>query len=456
MKVAYLTCCSYRVNRVCWAAMHAAAVRQVREACASVAAELLNIFEPATDDDTLRKQIDNLASQQPDVLILHYAGWTEDGTVQRIVDRFKTTTLLWATDDRFENGISQLVAHVGYMEASAFLKRNGYKFSRYFGGPDSESAKALTSYLKAAHTAMKVKTMRFGYFGEGFGAAGILDAVFDEQALKDQMGIEIQRVPLSVLFDRYQSITAEQVLAADSPFSFSGQNLAERVLQAAPDREIAIDSLRALTALWQITRERNFGAIAIRCFPEFKQNGIPVPCLSSSVLNEMGIPAACEGDILSGISMFVLSRLTGKPAMLMDVAAVNDQTSTMDLFHCGNGPVSLSCGGNSAELCTHCKPKNHRAGITVEFPLAQDHASFLKLDYIDGRFTLYYYTGQTVEPAQFLRGTYATVKTDSPARQVIDALLDEGVGHHVVLSLGEVAREVQWFSQLSNLELVKL
>jgi L-fucose isomerase and related proteins len=37
------------------------------------------------------------------------------------------------------------------------------------------------------------------------------------------------------------------------------------------------------------------------------------PCISLALLNQMGIPAACEGDLRALYSIYVLFRLSGGP-----------------------------------------------------------------------------------------------------------------------------------------------
>jgi len=43
------------------------------------------------------------------------------------------------------------------------------------------------------------------------------------------------------------------------------------------------------------------------------------PCISLTLLNQRGIPAACEGDLRALFSIYVLSALSGKPAWLSNV-----------------------------------------------------------------------------------------------------------------------------------------
>jgi L-arabinose isomerase len=108
------------------------------------------------------------------------------------------------------------------------------------------------------------------------------------------------------------------------------------------------------------------------------------------------------------------------------------------------------------EYKTRCKPRNHRAGVTVEFPLRPGHVSFLKMDMLGEGCKLFYYKGEVTTPTCELRGNQATIRPDTRVKALIEKLLDHGVSHHQVLSLGDVTREVKYFAELAGLELVCL
>ena len=136
--------------------------------------------------------------------------------------------------------------------------------------------------------------------------------------------------------------------------------------------------------------------------------------------------------------------------------AVQEASNQMELFHCGSAAVALSDPRAGVSYRTHCKPGNHRPGVTAEFPVRAARASFLKLDMLDGACRVFFFQGDTAAPARHLRGCQATVMTDAPVRPLIESLLDHGVSHHLVLSLGDVAQRAACFAQLAGLPLVAL
>ncbi|MBN1445076.1 MAG: hypothetical protein JW957_03090 [Candidatus Omnitrophica bacterium] len=88
--------------------------------------------------------------------------------------------------------------------------------------------------------------------------------------------------------------------------------------------------------------EYGFNAIAVRCWIEMQEIMGISPCVLLSELNERGIPAACEVDIGSAVTMFALSRASGNaPACLDWNNNYGDEENKCILFHCGPVPKSL-------------------------------------------------------------------------------------------------------------------
>ncbi len=454
--VVFLTCSSYRVNRRAVISLHREALSQLSNLCENMDLELISAPKVASSDKEMTQNLDFLARRHPMCLILHYAGWTEDETVLKIICSFDCPLILWATRDIFKDGISQLVSHVGYMEAASFLKQSGHDVFRFYGGPDESSAAALRCFLTASRTFHALKNLKFGWIGQGYGARGILDSSFDELLLQEKLGIEFHRISLEEFFSLYRKTPLCEEGQEEKFCSKFGLNTPKIRAAKGIDAPVADDSLRLLRSLSQIVDDYHLDALSLRCFPEFKENGVPTPCLAISAMNNVGIPASCEGDVLAGISMFILSRLSNSPSTMMDIFSYDERQSTMDLFHCGCAPASLVTDTNTVVYKTHCKPQVHRAGITVEFPVKEGEVSFVKLDSIQGRFSLYSFSGKSIAPSSFLRGNQATIRTKTPVKTLIEQLIDEGVSHHMIMSMGTVGKEAKFLAQMAGFRFISM
>lgn len=95
-------------------------------------------------------------------------------------------------------------------------------------------------------------------------------------------------------------------------------------------------------AVDEIIDEGKLDAVALRCWLELQEQLGISPCVLLGELNERGIPAACEVDIGSAVTMRALSLASGRPATCLDWNNnYMDEDDKCILFHCGPVPRSL-------------------------------------------------------------------------------------------------------------------
>ncbi|MFH0965045.1 MAG: hypothetical protein V2A58_13680 [Planctomycetota bacterium] len=455
-KIGFITCASYRVHRPTVLDVRSKACALLSRLSRELDVQLVAPDVVPASGAELDRVLDAIARAEPDALILHLAGWTEDETTLKIVDAVGCPALLWVTGDVVADGVSRLIAHVGYMEASAFLRKMGRPVPRLYGGPDEESFRHLRAFALAAGGVSDLRRLNFGWIGQGCGSEGMLDGAFDENEFAKKTGVHFLHLALAELFERYRSVPLAGDPARNERLRALGVSMDALADLRRTDPRAVDDSLRLLLALWDFVAERNLGALSLRCFPEFRENDVPSPCLAIAILNQRGVPASCEGDVLSGVSMCLLASLSRRPATIMDVFARDDRLNTLRLFHCGSAAPALAGPDAPVQYRTHCKPANHRAGVTVEFPLPPGRVSFLKFDMIGPRCALFLYQGDALPPPAELRGTHAVVRTDTPVNALVESLLDHGVSHHQVLSPGDVSLAADYCARLLNMDLVCL
>lgn len=105
----------------------------------------------------------------------------------------------------------------------------------------------------------------------------------------------------------------------------------------------ALENLSRLSVVFDnVIRDYQMDAIALRCWSELQtQLGISA-CVLLGVLNNTGIPAACEVDIGCAITMKALSLASGNaPACLDWNNNYGEDENKCILFHCGSFPLSL-------------------------------------------------------------------------------------------------------------------
>jgi len=86
-----------------------------------------------------------------------------------------------------------------------------------------------------------------------------------------------------------------------------------------PSRNDIVKAARMYIALRDALRDYKANALAIDCLDFIVRDLIPItPCLALSMLNDQGVPAACEADLDSLLTMVILRMLYDKPSFISD------------------------------------------------------------------------------------------------------------------------------------------
>jgi len=124
-------------------------------------------------------------------------------------------------------------------------------------------------------------------------------------------------------------VVVEEVSLEESLYGLNTEGALEearRIVEGAEEAEFTPADLAPIVAysrrLEQLARSRGWHGLTLGCWcfdvDMAKKIGW-TPCISLTLLNQRGIPAACEGDLRALFSMYVLSALSGKPAWLSNV-----------------------------------------------------------------------------------------------------------------------------------------
>ena len=89
---------------------------------------------------------------------------------------------------------------------------------------------------------------------------------------------------------------------------------------AMPDADL-VKAVKVYLAAKKLVRDSNANAFTINCFAILLKdiNALPVtPCIAISLLNDEGIPAACEADLSSLIMQVIFKHLADRPSWIVD------------------------------------------------------------------------------------------------------------------------------------------
>ena len=212
-----------------------------------------------------------------------------------------------------------------------------------------------------------------------------------------------------------------------------------------------MDNARFLKAYHDFLAEYHYDALAISCWPKFMDQFDYSICSVVATLNDEGIPAACEGDVFSAVSMLMLARLTDQPTMLMDMSAFDEKDNSVLMWHCGPA-ASHYCNAQGYALSGNYSGKAH---IPNQPPIccgvARDmvfKAQDVTIGHLAGECDQLLIAGgrfmDREKPSFFgSRGWLEKLfigEKPVTAREFIATILDQGLSHHFPIVSGEVSK----------------
>ncbi len=220
------------------------------------------------------------------------------------------------------------------------------------------SAEAIAKKVKQLHRVFKtinrLKTFHMGVLGN---PNMLINSEYDEAVLSETTGIKTTLVGMDEIFEE---IKKEEYV----PNQYT-----QELLASGYDKSEIEKSLYIYGAVKRLIEKYSFDGIALRCFDlltPFKASG----CLALAILNQEGIPASCEGDTRSLLSMSILNLLTGEPVFMANPSRIDMDKKEMVFAHC-TLPLHMT---EKYSLTTHFE-----SGISVA----------VKGEFTDGVYTLF-------------------------------------------------------------------
>lgn len=176
----------------------------------------------------------------------------------------------------------------------------------------------------------------------------------DATLLKQKLGIN----PVKYSWDDVPDFRNEE---PDSDFV--------RYFNDGPEEKI-LDAARVHSALNTLVKNESLDALTVECFSLVKNHKVTA-CLSLSKFNDGGMPAGCEGDLVSITGMMLAQALTGRIPWMANLIKVS--YDCVRFAHC-TAPTSLLDG---FEIDTHYETGE---GTAISGNLASEEVTVFRLN----------------------------------------------------------------------------
>lgn len=257
--------------------------------------------------------------------------------------------------------------------------------------------------------------------------------------------VSVSRATLGQLFDSAERLLSVADNEEVSDLRDLGGN--ESIERAAIERSVALRS-----GAERLIERRGWNAVAIRCWPECFDDWGGAACATMALLNERGIPAACEADAFGALSMRLMQALSGAPTFLADLVDAEPDGDRVAFWHCGVAPRSLADPDRGVRVQLH---PNRRVPLAFDFGLAPGPVTIARISQTGGTARIVVGEGRILAGQPF-EGTSAVVRLETPARSLLSRVFEEGLEHHLVLASGHHQRLVEAVASELQLPIVYL
>ena len=391
--------------------------------------------------DKLHEFIDD---KHPDFVVVQNITFANGAYMTEILRTLDCPVLLWTLKEPvIDGGRLRLNSLTGAFSAGNRLNAFGCPFEYVFGSPEDEEVKAkVAATLRAARlkTALNhLNILQIGQTPQGFDFG---KAIEEEMAT---FGAQLKSVELEKFFELAKSY---------------GDDEADEYLEDAKKRIVGLENIKAenvrdfaklYKAYKEYVKQNNIGALSSRCWPDcFTNYGTPV-CAVLAILNDLNVPSSCEADTYGALSMFMGQFLTDRPTFFGDPVSMDSKENTITFWHCGTAACSLAREDTGARAGVHC---NRKIGPTLEFGCkAEPRVTIFRVGKkADGTFRLFLASGEALDKPQQFLGTSIVVKTDSPAKPIVENAVKKGWEPHFVVAMGDVAKELKALANMLGLE----
>lgn len=254
-------------------------------------------------------------------MVLVGSGGVEE-MVKASIDRLPPYVVLIA--DGLKNSLA------ASLEILSWMRLTGCH-GRVLHGPVDYIVQGIDDYAMAHEAVARLQGMRVGVIGKPSG--WLIASNVDYQAMHGRWGVEMVDVPLDEVVNGYEAVTDAQVQDIADEFMAHANGILE------PSRDEVVKAMRLYRSVKGIVEHYRLNAFTLNCFdliPTTRTTG----CVALALLNQEGIPAGCEGDEQTLLTMLAVQAATGEMTFMANPSKILDNAAHEMVFaHCTIAPA---------------------------------------------------------------------------------------------------------------------
>lgn len=266
------------------------------------------------------EELDTKLPKGPTMVLVGSGGVEE--MVKANIDRLPPYVTLIA--DGLKNSLA------ASLEILSWMRLNN-RLGRVLHGPTDFIIQGIDDYAIAHDTIDKLNGKRVGVIGKPSG--WLIASNVDYQTIRERWGVAMVEVPLDEVVSGYQAVKDDEVQDITDEFIKKAFGIKE------PSRDEVVKAMRLYKAIKKIVEHYHLDAFTLNCFdliPTTRTTG----CVALALLNQEGIPAGCEGDEQTLLTMLAVQAATGEMTFMANPSKILDNAAhEIVLAHCTIAPA---------------------------------------------------------------------------------------------------------------------
>ncbi len=216
------------------------------------------------------------------------------------------------------------------LEILSWMRLNSLH-GRVLHGPTSFIMQGINDYAQAYEVIDKLNGKIVGVIGKPSG--WLIASNVDYQAMRERWGVTIVDITLDEVVEGYEAVSDADVQDITDEFMRNAIGIKE------PSRDEVVKAMRLYRSIKNIVEQYHLDAFTLNCFdliPTTRTTG----CVALALLNQEGIPAGCEGDEQTLLTMLAVQAATGEMTFMANPSKILDNAAhEIVLAHCTIAPA---------------------------------------------------------------------------------------------------------------------
>ncbi|WP_455673720.1 fucose isomerase [Phocaeicola sp.] len=321
------------------------------------------------------------------------------------------------------------------LEIATWMRSKGMK-ARIIHGTTTNMVKQILTHHQAFAAKRELNGKRIGVLG--YPSPWLVASNVDYLLAKRRCGIEFVDVPMEEIYCLFYQIKDDDI-GYDASI-FAGKAVACR--EGTP--EDLLKAMRLYKAVRTICEKKKLDAVTLSCFSLIEKLGT-TGCLALSLLNDEGIPAGCEGDLQSIVTMLIAKVLTGQSGFMANPSFINDEQNEIVVAHCTI----------ATKMADQFIIRNHfetETGISIQGILHEGDITIMKCggECLDEYFVS---PGYLIENTNYINAcrTQVRIRMGKP----VDYFTRNPLGNHHIILMGDHEKVIHEFMQLYSCKQVE-